>query len=580
MKGRLFAKIFASYFLLTVFMGATLDSFLTPLVRDELATRLEASMMEAGKAISLMPLPQIEEKLGELAKKNHLRLTLVDASGKVLADTEAQAQEMDNHLYRTEIQEARLKGHGRAVRYSRTLKENFLYVAIALKKDGKITGYIRLSRSMRDLREALEKVNYRIHLVVIMTVIPALILSLFFAFHLAAPWKKIAALTEQIKMGEAPGTLALEAGDELEKVTGGLNEAIKGLYDKLNQAESTAAIMKTAFEAAKEGIVAVDEENRVVYMNRAAKALVEKNEEELVGKTLLEVYHNASLNDAVYKARVKNEPVSGEITLQAEGKEKTLEIGISPPFDAAPKGLTLIVLHDVSQVKKMEIMRQDFLVNVTHELKTPLTAIIGYLDTLINVSIDDESKKRFLEILHKQATRLSRLVDDLILLTHLEQGSADLNWGEIPVQNILDELIPVITRRLEEKGLRLEVHLPSPSPVIFGDPDRIYQALLNILDNAVKYTEKGDITISVEPEKEGFVAIEVKDTGIGIPPLHLPRLGERFYRVDRDRSRQLGGTGLGLSIVKHIVKALGGNMEIASTPSQGTSVRLTFKSAS
>lgn len=577
MKGRLFLKILASYFLLAVFMGAALDLLLTPFVREHISSRLEETMIETGKAISLMKVQEIERNLRTLAEKSHLRLTLIDAKGKVLADSEVPAAEMDNHLYRTEIQEARLKDIGRAVRYSRTMGENFLYVAIPIKSEGKIAGYIRLSRSMKDLREALEKVNTHIHLVVIITVLPALLLSLFFAFHLSSPWKRISALTAQIKRGDTPSTMALETGDELERITGGINEAIKDLYEKLQRLEGEGEILKSAFGAMREGIVVIDGQNHIVYINPAAARLMNKKMEEMMGRTLIEAYQNANLNDLVRKFRETGTSLREEISLLEEGREMVLEITISSPPDSSFRDTAVMVIHDISQLKKLENMRNEFLANVTHELKTPLTAVIGYLDALSDPDLKVEDREKFLKILQKQANRLHRLVDDLILLNHLEQGTAELKRDEVPLIEVLDELLTALTHRIEEKGLVLETHLPPVKPTIIGDYDRIYQALLNVIDNAIKFTEKGKIVIRVLPEEEGMVTVEINDSGIGIPPIHLPRLGERFYRVDRDRSRQFGGTGLGLSIVRHIMQAHGGKMEITSTPGQGTTVRLSFK---
>lgn len=577
MKGRLFFKILASYVLLAVFMGAALDLLLTPYVRDHISARIEEAMIETGKAISLMPLPEIEKKINDLAKKSHLRLTLVGATGKVLADTEAKAAEMDNHFYRTEIQEARLKGVGRAVRYSRTLKENFLYVALPLEENGKIVGYIRLSRSMKDLRDALEKVNRHIHLVVVLTIIPALLLSLFFAFHLSSPWKRLSLLTEQIKRGEAPSTLALETGDELERITGGINEAVKELYNKHIALEKELNILHAAFKGIKDGIVVIDGDNRIAYVNQGASDLMKKKAEDMLGKTLIEAYQNAPLNDAVRKFRETGESVREEITLSEEGREINVEMIISSTSDADKRGPAAIVLHDISQLKKLENMRREFLANVTHELKTPLTAITGYIDSLMDPDLEAAEREKFLAILQRQTCRLNRLVDDLLLLTHLEQGTVTLKMQEISIKNVLEELIPVFARRAEEKGLSLDVHIPTPAPRVLGDYDRIYQAILNVIDNAVKYTETGKVEIRVLPEGEDMITVEVTDTGIGIPPAHLPRLGERFYRVDRDRSRMLGGTGLGLSIVRHIMEAHHGKMEISSLPGHGTTVRLTFR---
>lgn len=577
MKSRWFIKIFASYFFLAVLMGGALDLFLTPLAREHISRAIEESMLEKAKALSLMSPAEIKERLKELGRNSHQRITLVAADGTVMADSEANPKEMDNHFYRSEIQEARLKGKGKAIRYSATLKENFLYIAVPLRHEGKITGYVRIARSMGDLREAMEKINRQIHFSILAALAPAFLISLLFTFYIVSPWRKVVSLTNQLQEGEEPSTVALETGSDLEKIIGTLNEKVKEVYEKLREERNRIALLTASLSAVEEGVIIIDEENRILSANTPSVDIVNKKPQEIEGKTLLEVFHNAPINNLAETFWKTEKEVKGEISLKENWDAKIFHISVSPAGKTGGRKLATMVMRDISALKKLESMRRDFLASVTHELKTPLTAIMGYAETLLDLKKESAEEKKFLEIIYRQANRLNRLVDDLIFLSDLEQGTLQMEFREIPVNAPLEEVFSLISRRLLEKNLYFQMHIPSPAPVIWGDHDRIVQALLNIMDNAVKYTEKGGIAVEVIPEGDDNVIISVKDTGIGIPPIHLSRLGERFYRVDKARSREMGGTGLGLSIVRHIMRNHGGNMEISSTLGEGTTVKLKFK---
>lgn len=295
------------------------------------------------------------------------------------------------------------------------------------------------------------------------------------------------------------------------------------------------------------------------------------------GKTLLEAFRNADLQQALERFMATGEPVLQEISLRRE-RERILEISISAirglPGDACK---TLLVFHDVTRLKHLEKMRVDFVANVSHEIKTPLTNIIGFVETLEEGGIDDpETGRRFLRTIRDNALRLNRLVNDLLALSDIELGESRLHTEEIDPKEVVEGVLAMAENRLEEKRLRLVRNLPDETLRFRADRDRLSQILINIVDNAVKFTPEGG-TITVEIFRaEGEMVIRITDTGIGIPKGEIPKLGQRFYRVDKARSRQLGGTGLGLSIVKHLVEAHRGRMLIESDPGQGTSVSLHF----
>jgi two-component system phosphate regulon sensor histidine kinase PhoR len=302
--------------------------------------------------------------------------------------------------------------------------------------------------------------------------------------------------------------------------------------------------------------------------------------ENILGKTLLEAFLNADLQNALDRFRNNREPVIQEVSLG--GKQPCIaDVSITAVEDL-PDGeaKTMLVFHDVTRLKKLEQMRTDFVANVTHEIRTPLTAIIGFLQTLLDGAMDDrETARKFLQTIANNAERLRRLVDDLLTLSSIELNETHLKLETLPVDDLVKSVIPMVESGAKEKRIQLEVAIPDVVPAVLADRDRAAQVLMNVLHNAVKFTpEGGNITVSAyEDEKEKSVILKVADTGIGIPTNEIPRLGERFSRVDKTRSRPLGGTGLGLSIVKHLMMAHGGKMEISSSLGKGTTVSLFFR---
>ena len=321
----------------------------------------------------------------------------------------------------------------------------------------------------------------------------------------------------------------------------------------------------------------LDGQGRIESLNRGMTEMIGLDYADIVKKTPIEVMRNIELQDALNRFRRGEEPALREIalgTIHPRILDVTISTVKSPPGQE-PK--TMLVFHDVTRLKKLERMRVDFVANVTHEIKTPLTAINGFVETLEGGAIRDPAlANRFLQTIRENVLRLNRLVDDLLTLSSIELGESALHSESVALGEILDKAQALIQAKAEVKGVVLKTDLPPDLPAILADRDRAVQVLLNILDNAVKFSpEGGKIDVKAAEENE-FVAVRVTDQGPGIPAGEIPRLGERFYRVDKTRSRELGGTGLGLSIVKHLMQAHGGAMEIESAPGRGATVILRF----
>jgi two-component system phosphate regulon sensor histidine kinase PhoR len=327
-----------------------------------------------------------------------------------------------------------------------------------------------------------------------------------------------------------------------------------------------------------EGVMVLDSQNRIEGLNKGMAEMIGREYADIVGKTPIEAFRNIALQDALNRFRQAGEIVLEEITLGDENP-MILDVNISavkslPGQD--PK--TMIVFHNVTRLKKLEQVRADFVANVTHEIKTPLTAIIGFVETLQQGAIDDRAKaQKFLLTIHENAQRLNRLVDDLLTLSSIELGETELHLEGLALEDVFETALTLISPRAALKNIRIQREVQPGLPMVRADRDRLVQILVNVLDNAVKFTpEGGSVSITASPEVQGSVVIKITDTGIGISKSELPRLGERFYRIDKTRSREMGGTGLGLSIVKHLMKAHEGSMEIESTLGKGTTVSLHF----
>jgi len=398
---------------------------------------------------------------------------------------------------------------------------------------------------------------------------------------ITSPIRRMAEFTQKVRNGESPGALILESEDEMGQMASSMNYILQEQQEKVRLAQKETSKLEAAFSSMEEGVLILNDESRIEACNPSLFGMLGKKPDDILGRTLLEIFRNAPLQDAMARFRESGAPVFTEVTL---GEQQPITVNV---HIADVRGLpdsekkTIFVFHDVTRIKKLQRMRSDFITNVTHELKTPLTAIIGYAETLQDGAKNDPvTADKFLQIIHEHARRLDRLVNDLLTLSALEQGEEPLQLEALPHGHVIAEILPIIQAQADKKGLMIQTEVPDDLPLVQADRDKLSQILLNVLDNAVKFTASGHIRIQAAPtEQEGFLVIRISDTGQGIPKGEIPRLGERFYRVDRTRSRELGGTGLGLSIVKHLMNAHQGWMEIESQEGKGTTVSLFFPTA-
>ncbi len=546
--------------------------------KKSLLSRFEEEMTAAGRLIAMMPEKKIAENIEKLAKASDSHLILINAAGRVVAGTWAAPTGKDNNLHLTDIQEARIKGVGKAFLYSNVLKKDVFYVTVLIyDKDGK-SGYIRLFRPVPEISPFADARGKTSLCFLFLILAVYLLFVLRLSGRLLSPIRRMAAFTDKVRAGNFSGALLIRSDDEIAELEKNINEMVESLQDKIRKADDEKQKLELLFTGMNEGVMLLDSENRIEFVNLSMEKVIRRPPGDAIGRTILEVCHNTELHDAFAHSQKTMEVVCKEINI-GDVHPFVMDVTISTVnADKDSKKKTILVFHDVTHLKQLERVRADFIANVTHEIRTPLTAIIGFTETLQRgASENSETAQRFLGTIRENAERLNRLVDDLKTISRLELGEETLNLEELPVKEEIEKVLQVVGVMAVQKKIAIRKDIPENLPAAFADQDRMMQILINIMDNAIKFTpEGGSISITASQDEEEFLAIKIVDTGPGIPAADIPRLGERFYRPDKTRSRDLGGTGLGLSIVKHLMKAHNGRMEIQSVMGKGTAILLFF----
>ncbi|MDD5100224.1 MAG: ATP-binding protein [Syntrophales bacterium] len=578
MKIRLFYKLFIAFAAIGFLTTLITEFLIERHLRSGLVRQVEMEMISEADIIALMPMEKIMEQGVALSERTRSRLTLIDFTGRVIKDSESHAADLDNHLNRPEIQQARLKGKGSSSRYSQSLQAEMFYVAVLIGDQKQPKGYIRLSRSLQEVNNSISALRKSIMQGLFLVVFLSLLIALLFSFGMISPIRKLAAFTEKIRTGKISGQIRIQSRDEIGKLADNINEMVEVLYEKIRKADEEKRKLEAVFAGMSEGVAVLDTEDRIESVNRGMEELTGQTAANMTGMTILEAFRNVELHDLLERFRKTETIVCGEILL-GEDRPVTMDVTISGMRGETSNGRkTILVFHDMTRLKMLERIRTDFVANVTHEIRTPLTAILGFVETLEQGAVDDKSKTlEFLQIIRDNALRLNRLVDDLLILSGIEMGEIGLHPERVTPVEALERVLLLVEARISEKKLKILNEINEKTSAIRADKDRLVQILINILDNAIKFTPfGGEIAVSASPGAEGFLIIRITDTGVGIPKGEIPRLGERFYRVDKTRSREMGGTGLGLSIVKHLMKAHGGWIGIDSTLGHGTTVSLHF----
>lgn len=509
----------------------------------------------------------------DLGRTTGTRATVILASGRVIGDSDEAPASMENHADRPEFAAALAGKTGRATRFSDTRRRNEMYVAVPIRRGEAVVGAVRISMPLTAIDERLRGMRVRIALGGLVAALLAGAASYAVARRISRPLDEIRRGVERFAENDLSYRLpayrldeAGELADTLNGLASRLDERIRAEVRQRNELEAVLASMV-------EGLLAVDMDERVMRLNRAAAVFLDASADGAVGRSIQEIVRNPELQQFVKRALSSAEPVEGEIALRGPLGDRFLQTHGAELRDAEGRRIgAVIVLNDITRLQRLEEVRRDFVANVSHELKTPITSIKGFIETLRDGSAHEaEDAKKFIDIIAKQADRMNSIIEDLLFLSRLEQNGkrGGVSLERLPLRGVLLEAIEICGRKAREKGVALELDCPEGVEAAIN-PALIEQAVVNLVDNAVTYSESGG-SIEISARREGDeLLIDVVDHGCGIEREHLPRIFERFYRVDKARSRKLGGTGLGLSIVKHIAQAHGGSVSVESAPGKGS----------
>ncbi|QDT25288.1 Alkaline phosphatase synthesis sensor protein PhoR [Gimesia panareensis] len=522
----------------------------------------------------------LQVKVEKLGTETGTRITLIDMDGVVIADSDQNSlqlvREMENHKNRVEVIKALATGSGTSERISPTLSEPMKYYALLYRHDGKPEGVVRVSITMSKIQleiSSIEKLIWSIALVVSFTV---MLITYWVVARMIRPLTILTNAAESIANGDYDQKLYFPQHDELGILAQSFNHMSKEMAERVRQLQASGDRLSTVLEGMVEGVIATNERQHVLFANESAGRLLFFSPKEAQGKPLFESVRNHQLQKAVTEVLMTLEPQRMEVELESTS-DRILGVTTTPLPGTPCPGL-VIVLFDMTELRRLESLRQEFVANVSHELKTPLSSIKAYTETLIRGAMDDpEISKTFLLRIEEQADRLHQLILDLISLASIESGNQVFDIISIDLRPFVESCLVDQQTVAESKQIELVIEEQEPGLRVKADEEGLHQILGNLINNAIKYTpEQGRITIRWQPEQGNMVLLQVQDTGIGIEEKHLARLFERFFRVDKARSRELGGTGLGLSIVKHLVQSFNGTIGVTSKVGEGTtfSVRL------
>jgi two-component system, OmpR family, phosphate regulon sensor histidine kinase PhoR len=512
-----------------------------------------------------------------LSRDIDMRITIIAPSGKVIGDSERDPDSMENHAYRPEIMKALEGNTGTAQRLSTTLKKQMLYVAWPLYNNNTLTAIIRTAVPLDTISTALRVYYGKIVMVALILAMFALMISFLFTSRVTLPVRELEAGAKRFASGDFSNKIPLPDIDELKNLGVALNDMAGQLHSRIQTITARKNEQEAILASMSEVVVAADGSGRVLLINQAAADLFGVERSAASGKLFGEIIRNSALQKITDRIFQSGNPVEEDVIYSSltnnERRDVVLRVNGTVLHDAdnRPAGVVLVA-SDVTRLRKLETIHKEFVANVSHELRTPLTAIKGFVETLQQGAIESrDDAKRFLDIISAQVVRLGTLVDDLLMLARIEKEEEDqlLAFEEQPIMPIVNEALRDYTAQAAAKRITVEASGDGALGARVNAA-MLLEAVGNLIDNAIKYSEAGkNVLVSVNRERNGAV-ISVADQGIGIPAEHINRIFERFYRVDKARSRKAGGTGLGLSIVKHIAGLHNGRVSVQSEPGKGS----------
>ncbi len=570
MKKNIFVRIFLSHLLLAVGISLLLVALSFRLVKNHYIETLTMDLEKIALALDKTLEPyfasgdfsSLDTLVKNMGKKMEVRITVVDSKGVVLADSEEDPGKMENHGMRPEILPAFYGKTGSSLRFSETIGQEMLYVAVPLKDNtGNLIGALRVSLFLTQIQELLSYILRNIIIIAVILSIFSLLAAFFYSKSLARPISRLAVAADEVAGGNFNIEVLTEGSGEISRLTKNFNSMVVRIRELISGLSEQKDSLNVIVSSIKEALIVVNKEEKIAIMNDSFREIFKSGT--IKGENYWEVVREPHFEEIIEEVRKNKKDLTKEIQIHdrnfvcsAAFLEKHNEI--------------VVTLHEITEIKKTEKIKKDFISNVSHELRTPLTAIKGFIETLLGTAKGED--KKYLQIIERQTNRLINIVKDLLKLSELEdiqEGKREIGFSKVYLKELIGNVFNIYEKEIKSKGLKSSLEIAKNVSKIKADPFKLEQLFINLIENAIKYTEKGEINIVVKKDKKS-VLVEVSDTGIGIARKHLSRIFERFYVVDKSRSRELGGTGLGLSIVKHIVQLHEGEISVESTLGKGT----------
>ncbi len=566
MKSRIFLKLLAASLVLiaacTLTMNVLTRKAWEGMLRGEIERSLREKTLMFAARVGSASRDSLQEITKQTASESNERATVIDASGKVLADSEADPATMENHSSRPEFASALHGQMGTATRSSHTVGVDFLYEAAPIAG-----GAVRLAHPLSAVRDANREVRDDLLKSSAIAVMIALVLAFIATQSIGRRLSRITDFAERVAAGDLSARIQEESTDEIAHVASALDKTARKLEDGFRSVEASRQTLETLLNSMQEAVIAVAEDGRVLWANQRMERLLPSGIR--LGEPLVQSARDPEVLRAVQAALETR-----DITVAHAAKifyGRIFDVTAAP----MPGGGVVAVMHDQTEIERVEKTRRDFIANVSHELRTPLTSIQGYAETVLDNENLSDSTREFVEIIRKNALRMSRLTEDLLILARVESGEQNFRLQSATPQELLEEAVETFQEIADSRGIQLAMMNTATSSVLV-DRDAIHQVFGNLIDNALKYGEEGRKILIGACETEDGVQFYVRDFGAGIPSEHLPRLFERFYRVDKARSRESGGTGLGLAIAKHVVRAHFGTIKAESELNHGSTFYFTL----
>ena len=566
MKSRIFVKLFLAALVVIAACTVSLDLLIgrtwENMLRREIETSLrQKTQMFAARVADASP-GSLKQMTEQAAPAAGARITVIDATGKVLADSEANPDTMENHAARPEFVAALQGQIGSATRLSKTIGVDLLYVAVPIPG-----GAVRMAYPLSSIREANREIRRDLLEGSAVAGLLALLLAFVATQSIGRRLLRITDFAERVAAGDLSARIQEGAGDEIAHVASALDKTARKLEEGFSALENSRQTLETLLNSMQEAVIAVAQDERVLWANQRMERLLPSGVR--LGAPLVQ-----SVRDPEILASVQTALTTRDVTMARAAKifsGRVFDVTAAP----MPGGGAVAVLHDQTEIERVEKTRRDFIANVSHELRTPLTSIQGYAETLLESRGMPNDLREFVEIIRKNAMRMARLTEDLLVLARVESGEQKLNFQTAMPNQLLDDAVQTFHELALARGIELSV-MNTASSAVLVDRDAIHQVFTNLIDNALKYGDQGGKVLVGACESEDGVQFYVRDFGSGISSEHLTRLFERFYRVDKARSLESGGTGLGLAIAKHVVRAHSGTIRAESELNHGSTFYFTL----